>query len=79
MSEKEMDPTVKQFLEEDCKAGEYAMMTVMVNQQYMKEFVNHLNQFYARLGLFKNGTDKAAVLGLNKRQKLEILKNNEEK
>lgn len=72
MSE-DVSPELKSFLESDCKAGEYVAMTLMVNKQHMRAFTDHLNAFQAKLAAIKNGTGEGIVLGMDKKQKLEVL------
>lgn len=73
MTTDDMSPELKKFLEEDCKAGDYAMMTIMVNKQHLKAFVKHFQDFQARLGLIQNGTGKGIVLGMDGKPKLGVL------
>ena len=75
---KTYSPEVLDFLEEDCKAGDFGMFTVMVNKQHLKALIDHMNAFYARAGLFQNGTEKGAVLGLNNKSKFDLLKNDDD-
>lgn len=69
---------VKEFLDNDCKAGEYAAFTIMVNKQHLEALVRHLNEFDNRCGLFENGTENDAILGKDNAKVLNIVEDDSE-
>ena len=72
-----MDSKFEKFLKEDCEAGEYMVMTLMVNKQHVKEFLQHMDKFDARCGVIQNGTSNSEVLGLDKKVKLKVIDKDE--